>query len=225
MQMSMQMSKPTPHNLVDWMPNNMLPSAVPLTEKYECDKYILHYYDGFNPDLAMRVCDETLQNVILLWPINIYLYIIDYPHDHTTLDRKGSNNGYTQRVGDRYSIVIFRKLFWPKVLLHELLHVLWFQNNLPMIDCSLKWDEAIIEAYAVRSAVAKNYINGTEYFYYLKQSQNTILQVCGGDISVLRSQQKTPLFEYIFLSDKINNLLQSRASTPSASSTSSSSLF
>lgn len=193
--------------LKDWLPENILPLAVPLTEKYTTSKYVLHYYEGFDPNVAIRVCDETLEEMIILTPINIYLYIIDYPHDHSRLDRIGSNNGYTQKVGNQFSIVIFRKIFWPKVLLHELLHVLWFLNNLPIPDGSPKWDEAIIEAHAVRIAIKKNYINEAEYRYYLNQSRNTIMQVCGGDLSVLTTSQKTPVYEYMFLSQNINNLL------------------
>ena len=194
-------------DLRGWIPPDLIHTAVPLTEKYNGSNYRLHYYEGFNPSTAISICEDLLRDVILADSVDIYLYIIDYPHDHSRLDKQGSNNGYTQIVGHHYSIVIFRKLFWPKVLIHELLHVLWIQNQMPIVRDFPRWDEAIIEAQAVRLAIQKNYINEKEYMYYLRQSKQIITECVGGDISSLKDKQETHVFEYIFLSDAINKLL------------------
>lgn len=193
--------------LAGWVPPELIHTAVPLTEKYIGNNYNLHYYQGFEPSLAISVCEDLLRDASLVDSVDVYLYIIDYPHDHSRLDRQGSNNGYTQIVGNHYSVVIFRRLFWPKVLIHELLHVLWFLNQLPIVRDFPRWDEAIIEAHAVRIAIQKNYINEKEYSYYLRHSKKTITECLGGDIQLLKDKQETHVYEYIFLSDAINNLL------------------
>lgn len=194
-------------SLQGWVDNDVLKFAVPLSETYKSENYILHYYEGFDIAVAISICDEILNEVLMTEPIHIYLYIIDYPHDHSRLDRIGSNNGYMQRIGNSYSIVIYRKLFWPKVLIHELMHVLWMLNTLPITRECPRWDEAIIEAYAVRMAIQRHYINESEYKYYLAKSKDTILSVCGGDIDKLKKMQKTSVYEYIILSDQINKTL------------------
>lgn len=192
--------------LPGWVPPDALRLAVPLTEKYEGNNYVIHHYDGFEIGTAVSICEELLQSVTMPNPIHIYLYLIDYPHDHSRLDRMGSNNGYTQRTGQLYSIVIFRKLFWPKVLIHELLHVLWMVNQYPIPCETLRWDEALIEAQAVRLAIARHYINESEYKYYIQQTKDTLMRVCGGT-KQLRRNQRTPLYEYIYLSENVNKLL------------------
>ncbi len=201
------------HPLADWLPKNVLPMMVPLTEKLETLNYTIHYYKGFEPSLAQTICDEVIGDLQLINPIDIYLYIIDYPHEYTRLDREGCNNGFTQKVGDCYSIVVFRKLFWPKVLIHELFHVLWFVNHLPITRDFPRWDEAIIEAEAVRLAIRKGYINESEYRYFLSQTKNAISNICGGDImESLRAKQQTAVYEYIYLSDALNNLKDKKSS-------------
>lgn len=202
------------NTLRGWVPSDVMHTAVPLTEEYKGKNYKLHFYEGFDPSIAISICEDLLMDVILADPVDIYLYIIDYPHDHSRLDRQGSNNGYTQIVGQHYSIVIFRKLFWPKVLIHELLHVLWFLNQMPIVRDFPRWDEAIIEAHAVRIAIQKNYINEKEYMYYLRQSKKVITDCVGGDIMTgLKNKQETHVYEYIFLSEAINGLLKCHAKT------------
>lgn len=197
--------------LKSWVPENVMQFAVPLTEVYNDPngKYNIHHYKGFDPSLPSLICDDILggSEVILDEPVDIFLYLIDYPHEYQRLDRIGSNNGYTQVSGNYYSIVIFRKLFWPKVLVHELLHVLWFLNKLPIAREFPRWDEAIIEAHAVRISIMKGYINESEYKYYLNRSKSEIINCVGGDINQLKKKQKTHLYEYLFLSSQIRELI------------------
>ena len=199
-------------SMSNWMPKEAMSMMVPLTEKYVHDNFILHYYTGFDINMALNICIDMTENMVLTDPINIYLYIVDYPHDFTNLDRKGSNNGFTQRVGTNYSIVVFRKLFWAKVLIHELLHVAWMLNNLPISREFPKWDEAIIESHAVRLAIQKGYINEAQYKYYLNQSKSRVVELCGGYSNLhdtLKYKQKTALYEYLFLSDGLSKIFKS----------------
>jgi uncharacterized membrane protein len=179
---------------------------VPLTEKHESDNYTLHYYNGFDPSMAISICEDMLRDVNVIDPINIYLYIVDYPHDFKRFDRIGYNNGYMQKSGSCYSIVILRKLFWPKVLIHEILHILWYMNNLPICNETPRWDESIIESHAVKLAISKGYINETEYNYYIRQCKKEISNILGGDISKLMKTQKTHVYEYIYLSNALTKL-------------------
>lgn len=216
------------HHLDNWVTDTVKMCAIPLTETHIDEKFIIHYYLGFDITIATAICIEMFQSIELRHPVHIYLYIIDYPHDHSTMNRIGSNNGYMQKCGEYYSIVVYRKLFWPKVLIHEILHVLWISNCIPMNSNYPKWDEAIIEAEAVRQSIQKGYINASEYRYYLDQSKRVIAKtICGGgnknntndnnhiDIKIdnktvvdeCLSKQKTALLEYIFLSDTINDLV------------------
>lgn len=198
-------------HLNGWMSEDIMRIAVPLNEKYTSDNYIIHHYSGMDISIAITICEEMLSSLNISEAVNIYLYIVDYPHEHTRLDRIGSNNGYTQLVGDCFSVVIFRKRFWPKVLIHELLHVVWLSNNIRSSNIYPRWDEAIIEANAVKIAISKGYINGAEYDYYIKMSKREIensLQIMGGNVmDVLKRKQKTHLYEYLYLSEEIRLLL------------------
>ena len=104
--------------------------------------------------------------------------MFDYPHNLESLDKIGVNNGYMQVTGNKYSIVIYRHMFWPKVLVHELLHVLWRCNSypIPLQNTSPRWDEAIIEAHAVTYAMKNNYISSDGYNYYLKLNKKVSLR-------------------------------------------------
>jgi len=206
--------------LKQWIPNNIIVSAIPLNDKVINDKYIIHHYEGFDTTRAETICDEMLEDINLINPVNIYLYLFEYPHHYENLDRLGSNNGYMQKNGEYYSIVIFRHLFWPKVLVHELLHIFWFTKNIPIERCSPRWDEAIIEAYAVEICMRKGYINTAEYRYYLKQSQDIVSnklqcppenlpgKLSGGKLDQLcLANQSTNVLEYLFISERIRNMM------------------
>jgi hypothetical protein len=199
-----------PH-IDNWVSDTVRNLAVPLSEVCERDKYILHYYKGFDCSLAVTICEDMFSSLTLSNKVDIYLYIIDYPHEHKRMDCIGSNNGYMKMVGSYYSIVIFRKLFWPKTLIHEILHISWIQNGIPRNVGRPAWDEAIIEAQAVRLSICKNYIDVNEYRCYINNSKNTIVNnitnVSGGRLQSFITQQKTNLLEYIFLSDEINNVI------------------
>jgi len=228
--------------LQGWIPDEKLCLAIPLDVIERFDNYIIHHYSGFKAlHIVTSICDKILDNLNLVNPINIYLYLFDYPHNYETLDRKGGNNGYLQSVNEHYSIVIFRHKFWPKVLIHELLHVIWLQNKLPICPLAPRWDEAVIEAYAVQIAIMDKYISEAEYKHYLMISQSSVLnrfncndtekeEIMGlkglktikagklDSVSLVNQKansfdqrclkaQKTNILEYLFLSQRINELV------------------
>lgn len=195
--------------------------AIPLDESEEHDGYVLHYYSGFNTRVAQSICDKFLTPLVekyALDPVHVHLFLVDIKHDYTgELVPANCNNGYTVRFGNsNYKIVIFRNLFWPKVLLHEIFHILWFSGDLGMVNCKPKYDESIVEFYAVHYAVVNNYINEAEYKYYLNNTRNTLKEniikrfsgqeIRGGWAGVAKELlgiQKTHVAEYIFYIDSI----------------------
>ena len=227
--------------LSNWVPEDYIKLSIPLTEKIESNHWILHYYSGFNPALASIICDKYINPISSFYnivnPVNIYLYVIDYAHNYSSeLNRKNCNNGYMQRVGNdvtsaNYSIVIFRKLFWPKVLLHEIFHILWQVETIPHCISIPKYDEALVEYYAVNIAQRNGYINEPEYKYWLKQSQNTIINnvmptrngpfssmgLTGGSYDKFMNEfkkrcletQKTHVYEYLFMSQDLQSMANS----------------
>ena len=225
----------------DWVPEEYLSLAVPLSEKIETQYWVLHYYEGFDTSIAIRICNNYINKIAeecgLCNPVNVYLYLVDYPHDYSSdLTRKKCNNGYLQRVGQNvctanYSIVIFRKLFWPKVLLHEILHILWQVNLFPNCTSTPKYDEALVEFHAVNISKRNNYINLDEYQYWLKHSQQAVVNnVMQRKINFLNinnltlggrsenfmedfkkkclSKQQTYVYEYLFMSTNMEEIIK-----------------
>ena len=189
--------------------------SVPLNDIDEHENYTLHFYEGFKGiNLARKICDKFLDNLVVkygLEHVHIYLYLIDFDHNFCgDLVKANCNNGYTVRFSEqRYSIVIFRHKFWPKVLLHEIFHVLWFCGGLDPITAVPKYDESIVEFYAVHYAITNNYINEAEYTYYLGNARRDLVlntqnrfKLCGGStqevVEHLLSFQQTPVAEYIY---------------------------
>lgn len=166
------------------LPLDFVKMAVPLNECDDEEEYQLHYYKGFNPSMAHSICKKYLTPIVHKYGIpsvDIYLYIIDHEHRyHEELNWNNCNNGYTMFSGQSIffvSIVVFRYLFWPKTLLHEIFHVLWRCGNLP--NChglSPKYDESIVEFYAVEQAIDNGYIKQDEYNYYKESARRKILE-------------------------------------------------
>jgi len=183
-----------------YIPADIFRFAVPLTETEGDDEYTLHFYRGFMPALASTICTKYLAPLVRrysLEPIHVYLYLVDCKHDYDNeLTQANCNNGFTMFVGElpnlNISIVVYRYMFWPKVLIHEILHVLWRAAGLPIIpNVSPKYDESIVEHYAVQIASSNKYISSQEYAYYLATSRQKVIEnVCKQQLPQTRIPSK-----------------------------------
>lgn len=196
--------------LVGWVPDYLIPREC-LDSEIETEEYMIHYN---NEDSAQAMIARTIAEKYLvpisqkysLPQVHIYLYLINYYHDYEkALTRENCNNGYTVSYGNKsFYIVVFRRLFWPKVLIHEILHVLWISTSLPIIEVIPKFDESIIEKLAVMNAVKGGFIDGDHYTHFLEKSRETVMRVHGGKPEILNSQ-KSSVYEYLFFDDVISD--------------------
>lgn len=195
--------------LKGWVPFPLIPREC-LDETIDNDNYCIHYNDTHYKQAltAQSICDKYLSPISDKHQIdktNIYLYLIDYPHNYDkTLDRENCNNGYTLAYPKKFYIVIFRRLFWPKVLIHEILHILWISSSIPIPRSIPKYDESFIEKIAVTNACKEGYIDFDKYKEYLDESRNKLIEIYGGSKNIM-NHQKTPVYEYLFYDEVIKN--------------------
>ena len=198
-------------HLGGWVPEHIMSIAVPLNKVHDGVKWKLHYREGFDSTMACKICDKFLTKICVEYNlpiVNLYLYCMNYDHDFTSdLNRVNCNNGYTLYLEDYFNIVIFREKLWPKVLIHEILHILWIASKKMRSykDIKPKRDETIIEEWALYFSITYGYIDYNSYLVYRNKSRNDIIQnVTGGNknidfVTACLHKQKTHVYEYLFL--------------------------
>jgi hypothetical protein len=201
-------------SLSGWVPSALIPNEC-LDTKIDNENYCIHYNSSHEKQAwnAQTICDKYLVPIINnhnLDKVHIYLYLINYLHNYDKpLTRENCNNGYTVSYPNKFYIVVFRRLFWQKVLIHEILHVLWISSSIPIPRSSPKYDESFIEKIAVRNASRDGYLDIDHYTRYLEESKNTLLNIYGGTNEII-SNQKTPVYEYLFYDKVILDVIKLR---------------
>lgn len=194
-------------SLAGWVPPALIPREC-LDTKIDQPTYCIHYNEGHEKQAwsAQTICDKYLVPIIEKYQIDkvqIYLYLINYPHRYDQpLTRENCNNGFTVAYPNKFYIVVFRRMFWQKVLIHEILHVLWITSSIPIPRSTPKYDESIIERLAVRNASRDGYLDIDHYVRYLQESRSTLLNLYGGTKQIIQNQ-KTPVYEYLFYDEVI----------------------
>lgn len=196
--------------LQGWIPEEILCIALPLDKKFQSSSYEINYREGTDIGMVSKICETYLKPTCMKYGlprVPIYMYCMNYSHNFTgELDRVNCNNGYTQKIGNHYSIVIFRRFLWPKVLIHEILHILWMSAGFPSYQgIQPKQDEIEIEGWALCLSINEGYISQEQYLHYRRSACKAIVHnVMGGAINgdfakECLKKQKTPIYEYFFL--------------------------